>query len=150
MELNESGIQRLKDEATHIKEILLPEIRARLTLANEDGDLPENNPWLTAKEDLEASRIRLYEIEDILATATVIKKTKHVTILIGDTVVVEFMNKQLTLTLVSSVEADPKQNQISVESPLGKEILHNKPGDTVIVKTPSGKMEVKIISKVSV
>ncbi len=106
-----------------------------------------DNPWLTAKEDLEATRIRLFEIDDILATATVITKTKHKTILLGDTVTIEFMGKKENFTLVSSIEANPKKNFLSVDSPIGKEILHNKPGDIVFVKTPVGKISVKILTK---
>ncbi|WKZ29824.1 MAG: GreA/GreB family elongation factor [Candidatus Dojkabacteria bacterium] len=147
MELTPRAITRLKNEKKHIQEVLLPEIRKRLTAANEDGDLPENNPWLTAKEDLEATRIRLFEIDDILATATIITKTKHKTILLGDTVTIEFMSKKETFTLVSSIEANPKKNFLSVDSPIGKEILHNKPGDIVFVKTPVGKISVKILTK---
>ena len=42
--------------------------------------------------------------------------------------------------VVGSAEADPAQNKISNESPVGSAILGRKKGETVEVTTPSGKV----------
>ena len=48
--------------------------------------------------------------------------------------------------LVGTVQANPLEQKISDESPLGKVILHAKIGDKVLVNTEDGeKFEVKII-----
>ena len=51
--------------------------------------------------------------------------------------------------LVFSVEADPMNNRISNESPVGRALLGHKAGETVNVEVPAGiiKMEILEISK---
>ena len=54
-----------------------------------------------------------------------------------------------SFTLVSSVEADPQNEMISVESPLGEALFGAKKGDKVTVDAPAGKIvyEIKALSK---
>lgn len=54
--------------------------------------------------------------------------------------------KEEVYQLVGTVQANPLEQKISDESPLGKVILHAKIGDKVLVNTEDGeKFEVKII-----
>jgi transcription elongation factor GreA len=46
---------------------------------------------------------------------------------------------------VGAAEANPREGKISNESPIGKAILNQRPGETVTVETPSGPYKVKII-----
>ena len=49
-----------------------------------------------------------------------------------------------TYEIVGSQEADPRQQKISDESPLGKALLGHNVGDTVKVEAPGGEVEYKI------
>jgi len=49
-------------------------------------------------------------------------------------------------TLVGSAEADPMNNRISFESPVGKAIMGKKEGDVVEVNVPAGKLKYKIMA----
>ena len=56
------------------------------------------------------------------------------------------MYKRQEYYLVGSAEADPMNNRISYESPVGKAILGKKKGDVVQVEVPAGKLKYKIIN----
>ena len=47
--------------------------------------------------------------------------------------------------IVGSAEADPAENKLSNESPVGKAILGKKKGETVEVSAPRGAMKFKIL-----
>ena len=47
--------------------------------------------------------------------------------------------------IVGSTEADPLNNKISDESPVGKALIGKKVGDEVLVETPSGEVKLKIL-----
>ena len=55
------------------------------------------------------------------------------------------MEEEETYSIVGSEEADPMENKISDESPMGKAILGAKVGDIVSVEAPNGAFEVKIL-----
>ena len=47
--------------------------------------------------------------------------------------------------VVGSTEADPVNNKISDESPVGRALLGHKVGDVVTVEAPAGDIKLKII-----
>ena len=59
------------------------------------------------------------------------------------------LNKEINYSVVGSTEADPFNNKISDESPIGKVLIGAKKGDMVEYNTPKGafKLEVLEISK---
>ena len=72
----------------------------------------------------------------------------------GDTVAVgskvllldEEFGDEVEYTIVGSSEADPFNNRISNESPVGMAILGKTKGDTVEVNTPDGVVAFKVLS----
>ena len=49
-------------------------------------------------------------------------------------------------TVVGSKEANPREGQISNQSPIGSALLGKKSGDLVLVKTPGGELALRVIS----
>ena len=49
-------------------------------------------------------------------------------------------------TLVDAVQADPLNDKISVQSPVGQSLLDKIPGDVVEVKIPSGVARYEILA----
>jgi transcription elongation factor GreA len=47
--------------------------------------------------------------------------------------------------IVGSAEADPAENKLSNESPVGKAIIGRKKGETVEVSAPRGALKFKIL-----
>ena len=52
--------------------------------------------------------------------------------------------------IVGSTEADPSNQKLSNESPVGKALLGHKKGETVAVTLPSGKSRKLKITKIAV
>ena len=55
-------------------------------------------------------------------------------------------NEEDEFTIVGSAEADPLENKISNESPVGKALIGKKAGDKVEVIVPDGISKYEIIS----
>ena len=53
--------------------------------------------------------------------------------------------KTLEYYIVGSAEANPAENKLSNESPVGKAIIGKKKGETVEVAAPRGSMKFKIL-----
>jgi len=48
--------------------------------------------------------------------------------------------------IVGSAEADPAQNKLSNESPVGRAVIGHKKGEVVEVAAPAGSIKLKIVS----
>ena len=53
--------------------------------------------------------------------------------------------KTVEYHIVGSAEADPAENKLSNESPVGKAIIGHKKGDVVEVSAPRGAIKFKIM-----
>ncbi len=144
--LTEEKINVIKNELLEIETIILPEIRKRMAAAYEDGDIPENNPFITANEDLQEAMKRRNDLRKQLARAKLFKPHKERDILhLGSTCTIKVGGETLRITLVSSEEANPTAGKISIDSPLGSALLARLPGETVEFTTPSGTQKVSIL-----
>ena len=144
--LTKEKLEELKKEVEHLKKDVRNEIAERLKRAKEFGDLSENAEYSEAKEEQSRIESRIFELEDVLRNASIIKKAGGKNIVsIGSTIEVNKKGKTLKYTIVGSNEAKPEENLISNESPLGKAFLDKKKGDVVKIETPGGKVEYKIM-----
>ena len=57
---------------------------------------------------------------------------------------VEF-DEEVVYSIVGSTEASPKAGKISDESPVGSALLGKSVGETVVVETPGGSSEYKVL-----
>lgn len=123
----------------------------------EHGEFSEDNTELDEiKFEQALIEDRIMELQSVLAGAQVLDPKSISTKSVGIGSVVTLQNvknpkESLTVTLVSSAEADPEQNFVSDESPLGAAIFGKSKGDKVSVEAPLGKIlyEIKKIGKVS-
>lgn len=121
------------------------EVAEAIATARELGDLSENAEYTVAKERQNQSEARIAEIEEILGGAQIIAADGDGTVSIGDLVVVSLNGKESTFNVVGAVEADPTQNKISFESPLGSALMGKKVGDKVVFSSPSGEKVYTIV-----
>lgn len=144
--LTDDKVAEIKAELAELENVVMPAIRTRLATAYEDGDMPENNPWLTAAEELNNAMGRRNQLLDLLARRKKLsKKTPAQKITLGSTVTIKIYNKLATYLLVSSEEADSLDNKLSIDSPIGLALLGKKSGDKVVAKTPGGELEILIL-----
>ncbi len=137
--LTKAGLSKLKTEL----ETLVGrrhEVAEKLKLARSQGDLSENAEYQTAREEQVQVEKRASEIEHILTNADLIEEHRSKgAVVLGSEVVLTGDGANRTLSLVGSVEANPGEQKISDESPLGRALLGKKVGDKVEIDLPAGK-----------
>ena len=134
--LTQEGLQKLKEEYDDLVKVKRQEVTEKIARAREFGDLSENSEYDTAREEQSFIEGRIMELEEILTHAKVIEATKDDgSIKIGSKVKVKTDGDVDEYVIVSSVEANPMEGKISVDSPVGKALLGSKVGDEVKIKT---------------
>ncbi|OGN08381.1 MAG: hypothetical protein A2750_02815 [Candidatus Yanofskybacteria bacterium RIFCSPHIGHO2_01_FULL_45_42] len=140
------GLEKLKMELEERTSIIRPELARRIQDAKELGDLSENAEFDAAKKEQEFNEGRIEDIRNILDSAIVISgNTKSGIVSVGSCIQVDSKNGNQHFTIVGSSESNPADGFISNESPLGKSFLGHKKGDLIVVTTPRGDTEYKII-----
>ena len=143
--LSSERLNELKVELEDLKGRKRREIAERLKTAKEYGDLSENSEYSEAREEQARVETRIFELDDILKQASVIKKSEEIDeVRIGSTVTVKKGDEVFNYTVVGSNETNPEEGKISNESPLGRAILGHKVGDKITVGTPSGEIQYSI------
>lgn len=143
---SKTGLEQLKKELELLKTLKRKEIAERLEFAKSLGDLSENAEYSEAKEAQMLNESKIAELEDLLRRAVLVgEDIGKEKVDIGSKVVLSDGNGNQTFTVVGSKESAPQENKISNESPLGAAILGHKKTETVVVETPKGKREYKII-----
>ncbi len=142
--LTPEGYQNLLDEQRSLTENR-PVVLKSMVEAREQGDLSENAGYHAAKEKLGYIDSRLRSLKLMIRFAEVVKGEDSSTVTFGNTVIIEGADGKKTFTIVSAMEADPKEGKMSDKSPLGMALLEKKVGDTVVIDVPDGKMSFKIL-----
>lgn len=143
--LTPEGLEKIKKELDYLVNVKKKEIAERLRHAISFGDLKENAAYEEAKEAQGFLQGKILELKEIIATAKLIKKTSTKEVQLGSTVVLSSNNEKEEFQVVGPEEADILKGKISHQSPLGSIILGMPKGKKVILETPSGKTEYKIL-----
>lgn len=143
------GAEALRKELEHLKNVERPRIAAAIAEARAHGDLKENAEYHAAREQQSFAEGRVKEIEAKLSSAQIIdisKMTNNGKVIFGATVDIENTetSEAKTYQIVGDDEADIKIGKISVNSPIARGLIGKDEGDTVIIQTPSGKVEFEI------
>ena len=141
--LTPEGFKKLKEEIEHLSNHKRREVAERIRVARQFGDITENSEYDDAKNDQALLEHRIAILEERMANARVITKkdvAKDV-VSVGSKVRLRDLALKQTFEyrIVGSAEANPAENKLSNESPVGKAIIGKKKGETVEVTTPRGK-----------
>ena len=147
--LTPEGYEKLKQEIEYLQTEKRREVAERIRVAREFGDIAENAEYDDAKNEQAMLEHKIAMLEERLLAARVISKkeiSKDV-VSIGSKVRVKNMdaNKTFEYHIVGSAEANPAENKLSNESPVGKAIMGHKKGDVVEVSAPRGALKFKIL-----
>ena len=152
--LTPEGLDKLKDEIEHLSTVKRREVAERIKEAREFGDISENSEYDDAKNEQAMLEARIASLEEKLRSASVIDAAQldSDVVRVGSLVSVkdESSGKSLKYTIVGSTEADPSENRLSNESPVGKALVGRKQGDSVKVTLPSGKQRELTVTKIEV
>ena len=144
-QITAEGLKKLEEELAQRKGPIREEIVERLKEARAQGDLSENSEYDQAKEDQGKNESRIVELELMIKTAVIIDTSssgKEGIVSLGCTVILKDVEtgEEETYTVVGTTEADPFNNKISNESPVGTAILGKKIHDVVVANTPAGEL----------
>src|SRR3982751_1721889 len=124
--LTPEGLENLKKEIEYLSTIRRREVAERIKEAREFGDISENSEYDDAKNEQAMLEARIAQLEERLregvgvdadeVAADVVPLGSHVTIQTS-------AGGKATYQLVGSAEADPDENRLSNESPIGRAIL---------------------------
>jgi len=146
-------LEKLLDE----HKIRRGEVAERIKVAREFGDISENAEYDEAKNEQAFLEGEIAKIEKQLKNAKLVDEDEVTTdtVSIGCFVKVREIKKDGSFEaaelyhIVGSVEADPFENKISNESPVGSALMYRKIGEVIDVQLPFGvvKLEVLEINK---
>ena len=148
------GLEKLKSELEYLQNDKRREVAERIKEAREFGDIMENSEYDDAKNEQAMLEARIAQLEEKLRSASVIE-TKNLdtdVVQVGSIVHVkdEKTGKSVKYTIVGSAEADPAENKLSNESPVGKALLGHKRNEHVEVPVPRGPKRKLKITKIEV
>jgi transcription elongation factor GreA len=147
--LTPQGFEKLKEDIAFLQTEKRREVAERIRVAREFGDIAENAEYDDAKNEQAMLEHRIAQLEERLLSARVISKKEisKDSVSVGATVKLRDIaaNKTVEYHIVGSAEANPSENRLSNESPVGKAIMGRKKGETVEVAAPRGALMFKIL-----
>ena len=147
--LTPEGFKKLQREIDILRGEKRREVAERIRVAREFGDIAENAEYDDAKNEQAMLEHKIAQLEERLLSARVItkKEISKDSVSVGATVRLRDMqaNKTFEYHIVGSAEANPAENKLSNESPVGKAIMGRKKGEVVEVSAPRGSLKFKIM-----
>ena len=146
------GAEKLKEELEYLQTVKRREVAERIKEAREFGDIAENAEYEDAKNDQALLEQRIAQLEDRLRRSTVVDEKKLATDVVSVGVKVHVKDQRSgdsrKFQIVGSAEADPTQDKLSNESPIGRALMGHKKGDVVTIEPPRGPKKKLKITKI--
>jgi transcription elongation factor GreA len=138
------GFEKIQKEQ---EELLLSRVDAigHLQKSRELGDLKENGYYQASRQKVNAIDARLRRIKFLLKYGVIKESSDTGIVEIGSEVTISSDGNEFTYKIVGGEESDPSSGAISHKSPLGRALLGNKSGQTVIFHAPVGDITYKIL-----
>ena len=148
--LTKNGVERIEKELRRLKTVERPDVINAIAEARAQGDLSENAEYDAARERQGFVEGRIQELEATLANAQVIDPSTLDAggrVVFGATVSIEDLEsgENVSYQIVGDLEADIKENRISVSSPVARALIGKEVGDIIEVQAPAGVREYEII-----
>ena len=144
------GLKKMQERLEELKTAGRARIAEQIAVARSYGDLSENAEYDAAKDEQAKLEGEIVELEMAIRTAIVVSDDDITTekVNVGTTIVVrdEEDGFEETYRLVGPHEADPMNNAISTDSPIGTALMGKTKGDIALVEAPVGIIRLKIVS----
>lgn len=147
--LTEENINKLREELDYRMTVKRAEIAKEKLVAAAHGDRSENAEYKEACANYRENDNRIQYLLTMISTAIVIddKNIDKSILGINSRGRIKFIEDEDEdiITLVTTIDSDPENMVISIESDLGKALTGKKVGDIVEVNAPSGEYTVEIL-----
>lgn len=147
--LTEENIKKLREELDYRMTVKRAEIAKEKLVAAAHGDRSENAEYKEACRNYRENDNRIQYLLTMISTATVIDDTDLDTSVLGvnSKAKIRFVEDgdEAIISLVTTMDLDPENMLISIESDLGKALSGKKVGDIAEVNAPGEKYTVEIL-----
>lgn len=144
------GIRKLEQELENLKTVKRKEITEKIRMALSFGDLSENSEYDSAKNEQAFVEGRIVQLENMLRNATIVDEDEIPPDIVNVGSIVKVkdydLEEEVEYLIVGSAEADPVNNKISNESPVGKGLMGKREGDILEIQIPDGISKYEILS----
>ena len=149
-EITAEGLKALKDRLEYLKTTGRAQISELIATARSFGDLSENAEYDAAKDQQAKMEGEIVELEAAIRTAVVVsdEEITNEKVNVGTTVRVLDQDEDFEdeYRIVGPHEADPMNNAISIDSPVGAALIGKRKGDELTIEIPGGLSHLKVIS----
>lgn len=147
--LTEENIRKLREELDYRMTVKRAEIAKEKLVAAAHGDRSENAEYKEACRNYRENDNRIQYLLTMISTATVIDEEDLDKSVLGinSRARIRFIedDDEAVVTLVSTMDLDPENMLISIESDLGKALSGKKIHDIVEVDAPGEKYTVEVL-----
>ncbi|HEY3284918.1 MAG TPA: transcription elongation factor GreA [Armatimonadota bacterium] len=151
--LTPAGLKKVEAELERLQTKQRVEVAGRIRESKQYGDVSEiggNSEYEEAKQEQAFVEGQILELKKILSSARVVNLEDVPTDIVGIGTVVTVRDlethEEWPYHIVGPVEADPDEDRISYESPVGGGLLGARVGDIVEVMAPAGILRYKILN----
>ncbi|MBM3867643.1 MAG: hypothetical protein FJ384_01765 [Verrucomicrobia bacterium] len=138
-------------ELEDIVKVRLPAVKEAIQVAKEHGDLRENSEYKMARQDHDTLSARRAELDGLLKKARVtdFSEAKADAISVGSSIVLRRGSDQAEVPydILGAWDGQPEKNILSYISPLAKQFLNHKAGETFTTNI-NGKAESWTVVKI--
>ena len=149
-EITAEGLKALKDRLEHLNTTGRAQISELIATARSFGDLSENAEYDAAKDQQAKMEGEIVELEAAIRTAVVVsdEEITNEKVNVGTTVRVLDQDEDFEdeYRIVGPHEADPMNNAISIDSPVGAALIGKRKGDELTIEIPGGLSHLKVLS----
>lgn len=148
--LTPEGLADLGKELKHLQTVRLPLMAQKMNQAREkeSGAIEDNVEYEQTLREWAFVRGRILTLENIIKHSKVVSRENSPgnLISVGSKVTVRYDDGKVEIYhIVGSAEVNPSEGQISNRSPIGQALIGKKMGDEVVVSSPGGILNIKVI-----
>ena len=145
----QEGYDKIVAEYEYLTSVRRIEVSERLKEAKSYGDLSENAEYDAAKNEQAELEDRIQKLETMMRKGRIVSEEdltgEHVNLGLAVRIKDMKTKEEFTYTIVGITEADPFENKISNESPVGKALLGRTKGEVAEIQTENGVLNYKIL-----
>lgn len=147
--MTEEGLRKLQEQLDFLVGVRRNEVAHKIEVARGFGDLSENAEYDEAKKEQGQLEDEIARLTKVISTAVVVSDSEISTdkVSVGTTVKVQDVDTGDTYeyAIVGAEEADPYEDKISNESPVGAALMGATVGAVLDIEVPMGTLKYKVL-----
>ena len=147
--MTEEGLRKLQEQLDFLVGVRRNEVAHKIEVARGFGDLSENAEYDEAKKEQGQLEEEIARLTKVISTAVVVSENEISTdkVSVGVTVKLQDMETGdvFEYAIVGAEEADPYEDKISNESPVGAALMGAVVGAVLDIEVPMGMLKYKVL-----